>query len=141
MQKRNLPIFFSNLIFAGKCKSALELLSHGDREGILHLPDWSDPTNHLSEKYKHLIGQSMHGECILQLPLEDPHPIIFDSLDISAIRSAAMRITGSAGPSSLDAHEWRRLCTFFKEAFSEICHNLALTAPRICTSYVDPASI
>ena len=52
-----------------------------------------------------------------------------------------MNITGSAGPSGIDAHGWRRLCTSFKGASSELCHSLALVARRICTSYVDPKSI
>ena len=46
--------------------------------------------------------------------------------------------TGSAGPSGLDAAAWRRICTAFKTASSDICHALALLARRICTHYVDP---
>ena len=52
-----------------------------------------------------------------------------------------MGITGSAGPSGLDAYGWRRLCTSFKGASGELCHSLALVARRVCTSFVDPKSI
>ena len=52
-----------------------------------------------------------------------------------------LHITGSAGPSGLDAHGWRRLCTSFKEASNDLCHNLAMVTRRICTSYVDPKAI
>ena len=52
-----------------------------------------------------------------------------------------MNITGSAGPSGIDAHGWKRLCTPFKGGSSELCHSLALVARRICTAYVDPKSI
>ena len=52
-----------------------------------------------------------------------------------------MNVHGFAGPSGIDAHGWKRLCTSFKEASSDLCHSLALVARRICTSYVDPKLI
>lgn len=69
------------------------------------------------------------------------HPVVFDSIDANAIRSAALRVKGSAGPSGLDAREWRRLCTSFKGASSGLCSSLASVARRICTSFVDPKSL
>ena len=72
---------------------------------------------------------------------QDTHPIIFESIDTNVIRSAAMHTTGSAGPSDIDAHGWRRLCTSFKGRSNELWHSLALVTRRICTSYVDPKSI
>ena len=47
----------------------------------------------------------------------------------------ALWTTGSAGPSGLDAHEWRRLCTAFKGVSTDLykcvspflaCHLIAL---------------
>ena len=38
-----------------------------------------------------------------------PLSLIFESLDATMIRSAALKVTGAAGPSGLDAYEWRRL--------------------------------
>ena len=72
---------------------------------------------------------------------EPCHPIIFDSIDGSAIRSAALNVHGSAGPSGLDAHAWRRLCTSFKGASTDLCNSLALVAKRLCSSHVDPSSL
>ena len=46
-----------------------------------------------------------------------------------------------AGPSGVDAYEWRRLCTAFKGASTDLCHSLALMAQRLCTSYVDPKCV
>ena len=74
-------------------------------------------------------------------PPQEVHPVIFESIDAGVIRSAALHTTGSAGPSGIDAHGWRRLCTSFKGASSELCNSLALVARRICTSYIDPKSI
>ena len=65
---------------------------------------------------------------------QEPHPVILDILDGEAIRTAALRIEGDAGPSGVDANGWRRLC---KSASSELCNSLALLARRFCTTYVD----
>ena len=143
----NIARSFTDLMFAGKCKAALDLLSNSGEGGILHLDDYTDPSTPDSPTVrevlisKHPTGQTAHANCILQSSPHEVHPIIFESIDASAIRSAAMNITGSAGPSGIDAHGWKRLCTSFKEASSELYHSLALVARRICTAYVDPKSI
>ena len=66
---------------------------------------------------------------------------MFESLDASVVCSAALRVSGAAGPSGLDAHEWRCLCTSHKAASRDLCASLATVARRICSSYVDPTSI
>ena len=131
-------------MFVGKTKAALDLLSQG---GVLHLNDPSDPNNPDSPtvgdilKSKHPQGQYAHAECIIPSAPQDVHLVIFNSIDANAIRSAALRTTGSAGPSGLDAHEWRRLCTAFKGASTDLCNSLALVAKRLCTKYVDPKCV
>ena len=70
-----------------------------------------------------------------------PHPIIFDSIDASTIRAAALHTDGSAGPSGIDAREWRRLCSSFHSSSTDLCHSLALMARRLCSSFVDPQSL
>ena len=143
----NIARSFADLMFAGKCKAALDLLSNTGEGGILHLDDHIDPSTSDSPTVrevlvsKHPRGQTAHVNCILLTPPQEVHPIVFESIDATAIRSAATNITGSAGPSGLDAHGWRRLCTSFKGASSDLCHSLALVARRICTSYVDPKSL
>ncbi len=69
------------------------------------------------------------------------HPVIFDRIDASWIRSAALNTKGAAGPSGLDAHCWRRLCTSFHSASWDLCHALALFTKRLCTAYVDPKGL
>ena len=143
----NIARSFAHLMFTGKCKAALDLLSNIGEGGILHLDDHTDPSAPDSPTVrevlisKHPRGQTAHATCILPFPPQEVHPIVFESIDATAIRSAATNITGSAGPSDLDAHGWRRLCTSFKGASSDLCHSLALVARRICTSYVDPKSL
>ena len=69
------------------------------------------------------------------------HPAIFDCLDEHLIRRTALRIGGAAGPSGLDAHGWRRLCTSFHNASVDLCCSLALVARRIATSFLDPDAL
>jgi hypothetical protein len=45
---------------------------------------------------KHPPGRSAHVNCIVPSVPTEMHPVIFDSIDASAIRSAALRVTGSA---------------------------------------------
>ena len=71
----------------------------------------------------------------------DVHPVIYDSIDASMIRSIALSTRGAAGPSGLDGYAWRRLCTSFKTASVAICHSLALTARRLCSALVDSSSL
>ena len=64
---------------------------------------------------------------------EAVHPVLFDRLDGDLIRTAAMRVHGGAGPSGVDACGWRRLCTAFGQASSDLCHALAAFGRRLCT--------
>ena len=116
--KQNLSRFFANLMFVGKTKAALDLLSRAQKGSFLHLNDPSDPNNPDSPtvyilKSKHPQGQYAHAECIIPSIPQDVHSVVFDSIDGNAIHSTALRTTGSAGPSGLDVHEWRHLCAAF----------------------------
>ena len=59
-------------------------------------------------------------------------------MDGTVIRAAVLCTNGSAGPSGVDAYSWRRLCTAFKSASTELCCSIAIFAHQLCTSYLDP---
>ena len=146
MNNEHLARSFANLMFQGKTKAALRLLSEQSKGGVLHLDDSVEigkgrrkVRNILIDK--HPPGQPAHPDTIINVNPPDVHPVLFESLDAAMIRSAALRTNGAAGPSGLDALGWRRLCTSFKSPSSELCHSLALVAKRLCTELVDPASI
>lgn len=142
--KDSLSRSFSNLMFAGKTKAALDLLTRNDGGGVLHLADPSNPSTPDSATVrevldsKHPKGQAAHANLILPSDPPEIHPVIFDAINASTIQSAALRTTGSAGPSGLDAHSWRRMCTSFKSASIDLCNSLASVGRRMCTSFVDP---
>ena len=143
----NLAQTFSNLMFKGKCKAALDLLSNSGKGGVLHLDAHINPDDPSSLSVreallqKHPPAQQVRPECIVDEEPQEPHPVIFESLDASAIRSAALKISGAAGPSGLDVHEWRCICTCHKGASRDLCASLATVAQRLCSSYVDPTAI
>ena len=90
---------------------------------------------------KHPSSKPLTQDCLIS---EDPpaiHPVIFDSIDKGAVKSAALKISGAAGPSGLDAYCWRRLCTNFGPASSDLCQALADVAKRLSTTFVHPDSI
>ena len=146
---QNLARAFSSLMFQGKTGAALDLLSHKGTGGVLHVNDPAtkdDPTSpSVLEvlKTKHPAAQPASAEALLSNCQDPPiaHPVIFDQIDASSIRSAALSTTGAAGPSGLDAHCWRRLCTSFHAASRDLCHALALFAKRLSTTLVDPKGL
>ena len=73
--------------------------------------------------------------------MNEPHPVIFDEITGILVRSVALRTEGSAGPSGIDAQGWRRLCSSFQLASSELCDALACLCKWICSTYVDPRGL
>ena len=133
-------------MFQGKTKAALRLLSDQHRGKILHLDDPVDTGNGIRKVRdilvdKHPPSRPANADSIINVDPPDVHPILFESLDVSVVKFAALHTSGAAGPSGLDAISWRRLCTSFKTASQELCQSLAQTAYRLCTDLVDPTSI
>ena len=147
----NLIRSFSNLMFEGKTGAALDLLSNKGKGGILHAGDLAakdNPDNPAMSvldvlKSKHPVAQHASSEALLSVNQEtlEPHPVIFDRIDASSIRTAALNTKGAAGPSGLDAHCWRRHCTSFHSASKDLCHSLALFTRHLCVSLVDPRGL
>ena len=144
-QEENLARTFSNLMFRGKTSNALDMLSQKGKGGVLNITDPANPDDPASPpvlevlKLKHPPARPAITDALI-LDRQDPpqvHPVIYDRIDASCIRTAALNTKGAAGPSGLDAHCWRRLCTSFHSASRDLCHSLALLTRRLCTSFVD----
>ena len=90
---------------------------------------------------KHPASRPVHQTALLDKDYESPrthHPMIFDELDGMCILRAALKTDGGAGPSGMDACLWKRMCSSFQSASSNLCSALALVARRIASSPVDP---
>ena len=141
-QKR-LAQSFAHLMFQGKTKAALRLLTDQAKGGVLRLSNPVDEQRTVRDilTEKPPSGQPAHPDSIIKDNPPDVHPVLFESIDASMIRSAALKTTGAAGLSGLDALSWRRLCTSFKSASLDLCHALASVTKCLCTNLVKPSAI
>ena len=71
----------------------------------------------------------------------DFHPVVFEGITADLIRQCALQTEGAAGPSGVDAMNWRRFCNAFGQKSNDLCSALAALAKRICTTYVDPSGL
>ena len=58
----------------------------------------------------------------------EPHPVLFDCLYGEMIHSAMFHTEGGAGPSGVDSHAWKRMCTSFIRASSDFCNTVSIGA-------------
>ena len=135
----------------GKVRAALRLITEDSNCGPLRLdsqtaPDSSDATPETVRgvlQKKHPPPQPLKHSSLMtaDVPITEPHSVLFDKIDGQLIRSTALRMDGAAGPSGLDAAAWKRLCTSFKPVSGDLCDSLASTARRICSCFVDPSGL
>ena len=52
--------------------------------------------------------------------MNEPHPVIFEEITVTLVRSVALRTEGAASPSGIDAQGWRLLCSCFQLASSKL---------------------
>ena len=135
---------FAKLMFQGKVRAALRLLSHTTHPGVLSLnQEINGKQVREILKDKHPPAQSAHSHTLLPESAQSQkyHPILFDSINGQLMRSVCLRVQGSAGSSGLDAAYWRRMCTAFNDMSRALCDALAALTKRICTSIVDPSGL
>lgn len=139
---------FANLMFGGKIKEALELLSKKGRGRVLLpdelVPDKDGQTSVMSLlKSKHPQAMPLNTTAV-DLNSDQPpqiHPVVYDRIDAKLIKGSTLSTSGAAGPSGLDAKDWKCMCTSFKSASDNLCHALSEVAKRLYTVYVDPTGL
>ena len=143
---------FAKLMMEGKVKAALRLISDHSNVGSLNLDSHVESSSSSSTTpetvreallKKHPPKQPLKPSAIISSDTlsNEPHSVLFERIDSELIRRTILRMDGAAGPSGLDAAAWKRLCTSFKTASTDLCEALASTARRICSSYVDPRGL
>ena len=141
---------FAKLMFEGKVRPAIRLLSDHSRGGRLSLenlvPGSANESRTVQEVLlgKHPEAQSLKKSAVVN---EDdstwtPHPILYEQINGPLIHSMALRTNGTAGPSGIDAAGWRRLLSSFRNYRSaDLCEAVAMVARRICQQFVDPTGL
>ena len=141
---------FAHLMMEGRVNAALRCLAPSCNCGPLSLDhvvgsssNGSSMTVYDVLKDKHPSGRPADPALILGAneSLNAFHPVLFDCLDGALIRSVALQVSGTAGPSGVDARSWRLFCTSFGSASADLCHAISAFGRKISTSYVDPSGL
>ena len=135
---------FEKLVSVGNVKAALRLITEPQGRGCLPLDslqsDGRTVVQHLQDK--HPPGQPAMFSAISDHPLAaESHQVIYDQIDGPLIRSIVQRMDGSAGPSGLNADDWKRMCSSFRRTSEDLCKSIARLTSKLCSSYVDPEGI
>ena len=138
------------MMMKGRVRAALRFLSDNSDKGLLSLNDTvgdaSGNTIRDVLEEKHPCPGPVHPEALVEDRDDDNfHPVIYDGITAESIRTAALQTQGAAGPSGLDALNWRRLCTAFgqkSQRWSEWNTGQKLRFPmrltcRICACHLD----
>ena len=138
--------YFTRLMSVGKVKAAMRLLKGESSGGPLPLHQVLADSNETVLdvlKSKHPPPHPVSGDAIDPdtAGTQEPHPVLFERIDSTLIRSTVMKMDGAAGPSGLDTASWKRLCTAFKSYSSDLCTALASLCRKICTQYLDPRGL
>ena len=99
----NLSKRFAKLMMEGKVSAALKLLDDKSSSGVLSLTD--DVLNELRQK--HPEPSPIQGDTLLNGPLIPVPDCFFDGIDEQTILKSAKDTKGSAGPSGMDAEQYR----------------------------------
>lgn len=76
-------------------------------------------------------------------PVEEVHESGYNEIIGEMSREAALRTKGTGGPSNVDANGFQRILASksFKRSASNLCDALVTLTRRLCTEYIDPATI
>ena len=146
---------FNRLMLQGKAWQAVRLISNANKGGLLNIdsliPTGEDEDGNVQWKttrevlrQKHPQGRAPVAEILLPEPeINETHhdPNIFERITGEAVKAAANKTQGAAGPSGVDAYAWRRFCSSFKSASVDLCNAMAALARSLCTSSVHPESL
>ena len=99
---------FSELMFQGKTKTALCLITEQNVGSVLQLESKvSGGVGTVVDALlsKHPLGRQASISALYSTTTEPPdvHPVVFEAIDATTIKTAALRTDGVAGPSGIDA--------------------------------------
>ena len=99
MNLQKISMKLKHLMQNGNVSGALELLTNNMSNGILRL---TDETLHLL-RTTHPKMQKTHEEVLLQGPIKQVHPVVYEPIGEELISKAALKTKGVYGPSVFDA--------------------------------------
>ena len=134
---------FAQMMHEGNVKSALRMTSTQDKGMPMNVSDSIGDNETvfdvLCQKHpekKPLIPSAITNDSTINF-----HSVIFEEITGDFIRNIVLRTQGSAGPSGLDAKQWKHLCTSFQSASDSLCDAIAKLSVRLCSSIINPDGI
>jgi len=127
---------FSRQLFAGKFRAAMDMLSTGHRSGVLKVGDIANPQTGATVRdvliSKHPPSVDPPDDALLDKDEDIPRSVTFSGINGKLIKQTSREISGSAGPSGMDADDWKRLLTCYGSASDKLCANLAAATRVLC---------
>ena len=132
---------FNNFMSRGKISNAIGVQSDEHKGGVLARTNLIDGRPVLKIlRDKHPGGQPSESNCFQsQHSRTFPyHPAVFDKISARLVQKHAMKTHGRAGPSSLDADDWRRLLSAFGQTYTNLRKLVAKFDKRLATFIIPP---
>ena len=127
---------FAKLMMEGKVSAAMKLLDNTSSSGVLNL------TEEVMEELRHKHPEAANAKegTLLHGPLFPVPECFYEPIDEQTIMKAAMDTRGSAGPSGMDAEQYRRvLCSKnFSKAGKNLREEIALLARNLASKHYHP---
>ena len=132
----NFEKLFVRFILLGKVNPAIRLLNKNSCKGVLPMNE--ENLNLLYEK--HPKGAPVYKGSLLHGPIVDIPKTFYDNIDEIMIEKVIARTHGAAGPSNVDGHFFRQICSRrYREEGSIMKQNIATFARKLASETVDPA--
>ena len=131
------------MMHEGDVKSALRMTSTQDKGMPMNVSDSIGDNETVFDALcqKHPEKKPLTPSAITNDSATNFHPVIFEEITGDFIRNIVLHTQGSAGPSGLDAKEWKHLCTSFQSASDSLCDAIAKLSVRLCSSIINPDGI
>ena len=126
---------FKELMEKGNVNGALKLLTNEMSNGILLLTE-----EMLSQlEIKHSDNRDASADVLLNRPIKEIHPIVFDAIDDKMVLRAASITKGGSGPSDLDENGWRQILTLnsFGTASSDLRKPVPDFIKKLCSKRIN----
>ena len=139
-KKENKDKAFTRLMLLGKIGPAMKYINNEDQTLGVH-PLNETIKNILQEK--HPKKQDVSNDILLPASAPTPHPVIFEEIDATKVHTAALHLSGSGGPTLIDADGWKRiLCSkAYGNASMNLCQGIADLAKKLCREEIHPDSL
>ncbi len=135
---------FCRLMLQGKVSKALNFIDSGNKvSGVLSI-DGNDPADPVLTglKEKHPIAHPVNLQCVVNPPSEViVEPVIFEDITADLIAHIARDLSGSGGPTKVDADGWKHfICNKSYSSVSDaLCQSIADLTKRFCRDDINPS--